>query len=1136
MPIHLIESTLQEELAERLIQSLSEGVESGASLWVDTVVVQNSGLGRWLRLLHARRSGISAAVKMPFAQSFIAKELEQMGRFERRQELTPSVFRWQIFDFLQSGRYETWDDAGPLSAYLSETHTNVERRRWSLAGRLAQLFDRYAVHRPEWILAWVVSEQVAEALPHARWQARIFREIMEAMGLSAGDLNKRLIGLALHQANRDPVFHGVSDAPVHVFGISSFPTAYLKFFSNLSAYREVYLYHLVPSEAYLGELPKNYRASILAEMGGGAEAGEPADLLQNPLLIANGQAAARFQSLLLALDFPVGELPVPPKGGGASDLLELQNALRLNEAFSDFSGDGSLSLHRCHSRIREVQVLQQQLLAMMQADPSLRPEEIMVLVPEIADYTDAIQSVFGMGTVVGGGLEKVRIPFCIADQKSPAEGTCWRFFTSLIRLLKGRQLFSEVIELLDFDPVCQRLGLNRDEIKELSSLLQSVGVRWGIDAESRRSKGLPDYAAYTWDYGLQQIYSGMIYGEGAPSGRAACVISEQTAESIGALTQFLSPIFEFSRRSHERLDFGEWSEAMLAVLRHILGDGDSGGEWMRLLAIAIGDLGSAATDAAIHFETYCAMLEEGNVQVSGPSGLLRHGVTFCRMQPARHIPARVLCILGLDEGAYPRQGTSLEFDLIEQQRRKARGLKNSFFQYKELHYLSDVPLRDEDRQLFLDCLLNARDQLYLSYVGQSVHSNQELPPSVLVSELMHFLGRAREGGAEAGTRRQQLLEQINLRHPLQEWSLENFTRPQPRNGQAPVPLHFNTGYTRIANQSAEPRPFIDEAGTTEATDTEEPQVSAEQILRFLKDPAKDYLKEQLHVSLDLLEWAEMPEDQEAFELDGAANWQLRKQVLDAWLLAKQQGGIPDAFADQLRQRWIDDLTLPIGHAGEAVWSDTALPVLESLQNHLNEPGIRKSGSTAIIDDVSYKTEHWETEDGQRLIFLNGDLKKPKYTIEAFLRHVGSTGGSQLITLTDKSSVVWPSFAAVSEEAEDFGYSWLRSVLALWRHNRIAPVAFSLEIACEFVKKRRERDEEIVLPDPELLRAAYERKWTGFNDAGLDYSVSQCFCFDGDSPASPQAGASLQAAFMENAIRVFDPVLEWSARLRGEAGK
>jgi exodeoxyribonuclease V gamma subunit len=453
-----------------------------------------------------------------------------------------------------------------------------------------------------------------------------------------------------------------------------------------------------------------------------------------------------------------------------------------------------------------------------------------------------------------------------------------------------------------------------------------------------------------------------------------------------------------------------------------------------------------------------------------------------------------------------------------------------------LHYLSDVPLRDEDRQLFLDCLLNARDRLYLSYVGQSVHSNEALPPSVLVGELMHFLGRVGEGGVEAGAQRQQLLEQINLRHPLQEWSPANFTWKQPRNGQAPVPLHFNTDYTLLESQSSEHRPFIPAANADEATDTGELQISTEQLLRFLKDPAKDYLKEKLHVSLDLLEWAELPEDQEVFELDGPANWQLRKQVLDAWLLTKQQGGVTDAFAEQLRQRWIHDLTLPVGHAGGAVWSDTALPVLKSLQNYLGDRGIQKSGSATMIDDISYKTEYWGTEGGQRLIFLNGDLKKPKYLIEAFLRHVGSMAGSQLISLTDKSCVVWPSFADFIGEGGNFGDSWLRSVLTLWRQNQIEPVAFSLEIAYEFVKISREKNEGIVSPDPELLRGAYENKWKGFDGVGLDYSVAQCFCFDGDSPASPQAGASLQAAFMENAIRVFDPVLEWSDHLHGKAGK
>ena len=188
MPLYLVESTHQEQLAEALVQRMNSTECSEDHLEPTTVVVQNAGLGRWLRLWHARHCGISAGVKMPFAQSFIAKELEHQGLYDRWQALDPAVMRWQIFDLLQRRVFETWSDAGPLAEYLAASHTNVERRCWSLSARLADLYDRYAVHRPEWITAWLEDGEPSGDLPHLKWQACLFRDMVKCMDLQQVNL------------------------------------------------------------------------------------------------------------------------------------------------------------------------------------------------------------------------------------------------------------------------------------------------------------------------------------------------------------------------------------------------------------------------------------------------------------------------------------------------------------------------------------------------------------------------------------------------------------------------------------------------------------------------------------------------------------------------------------------------------------------------------------------------------------------------------------------------------------------------------------------------------------------------------------------------------------------------------------
>ena len=678
MSLEIIEALRQEQLADTLCARLSEARGQRSPLESTTVVIQNTGLGRWLHLGLARRDGISAGLELPLARSYISAELHRVGLFNRFEALESVRMRWQVFELLVQREFVHWGEAAqPLLRYLAEQHPKLEQRCWQLAGQMADLYDQYAMYRPDWVLSWLAEAGTAHSagdLPHGTWQIQLLRAVQLKMGYCAAQMAQRLLGLALHRyssgaALRDPSASEVLPA-IHVFGVSTFPPAFLGFFKRLASERDVTIYHLVCSEAYLGELPKSYRSALEAARDLGDELEPELGLVDNPLLIQSGQATARFQSLLLALDYPIGEMTAPCDDAACSDLDALQQALRGNQSqMGALRADGTLSIHSCHSPIREVQVLQQQLLALFAADPELRPEEILVLAPEIADYADAIEAVFGQAVTVAGEGQSYKIPYCIADRLAGHDEHCWRFFESLLGFLGGRQGFSELAALLDFDPVCAQLGVSREEMKELLVVLQDVGIRWGIDGISREQQGQPHFEAYSWSYGLQRLFEGLIFPDAGYETMAPYPLSRRMAEIIGELSQLLRRAFQLVRRLRETQSYQLWMNAVLEVVRDCVGSGERGDSWYSVILPALGHVKKAATETPISFETFCDVALGAKQEPSGPSGLLRRGVTFCRMQPVRHIPAKVLCVLGLNEGAYPRQPKRLEFDLIQQQRR-----------------------------------------------------------------------------------------------------------------------------------------------------------------------------------------------------------------------------------------------------------------------------------------------------------------------------------------------------------------------------------------------------------------------------------------------------------------------------------
>lgn len=1135
MALELVEALRQEQLAESLCVRLDQERSGRGPLQSATVVVQNAGLGRWLQLRHSERNGISAGLELPLARSFIARELEQMGLFNRRHGLESARMRWCVFDILSARAFDGWGEtAAPLRRYLAQGHPKFEQRCWQLAGQMADLFDQYAMYRPAWVLQWLsgAGPGACGTLPHAGWQACLFQSVQSLLGLSVTDMERCLFGLALHRFAQGGGAGQPSRAPVHVFGVSTFPPAFIRFFKGLAERCNVSVYHLVCSEAYLGELPKTYRRALEDAGDYNMDTEAASELVDNPLLIYSGQATARFQSLLLALDFPVGEMPVGSDEPSGSDLEALQRAVRSNlPRMECLRADGSVSIHSCHSIIREVQVLQQQLLALFAADADLRPEEILVLAPEIGDYADAIESVFGHAARTGAAHESIRIPYCIADRLASHDANCWRFLESLLGFLKGRQSFSELAELLDFDPVCQHLGISREEMQEVLVILQDTGIRWGIDGAVRAQQGQPNFEAYSWDYGLQRLYDGLIYPEVGHEACAPYGTSSRVAEIIGEITRMLRRAFEFVRSREAARPFGEWVDRLLAVVKDCVGDSEGGDSWYAVIFPALGDVSLVATDQAIGFETFTEIALGAQNAPSGPSGLLRRGVTFCRMQPVRHIPAKVLCVLGLNEGAYPRQPRRLEFDLLQQQRRLSGASDGGAPKIDELEYLGDPRLRDEDRQLFLDCLLNARQRLYLSYVGQSNTDKKGHPPSLLVSELEQFLALPAEG--EAPEERQAQLARVRVAHPLQEWSRRNFMFAQPRAGEALVPIHFENELADL-RESVEAAPGFLSHEVAVVTDPNAEKsdrgtlLDVAHMVRFFADPAGHYLKHCLQVNLKGLEWETVFEDEESLDRpDSLRAWGLRQETVNDWFAVRSRSDAP--FDRELyRQRMERALRLPPGLVGDAIWRESILPLLDVLEATIDTSTLEKRAIECAVGDQRIVNENWFSGDGCQLIVLNGELKakgafKPKALLEVCLRHI--CGGCDSRVLCLKSGTVY-RIAGTFEGSSD----WLELLVTAWRVGQGQPLPFSFLIAEGFVRA--------LIKDPDLdeataLRSAYHAHWENdpnWNRYG-DETPAQLLCFDGDSPAAP--GSRWAGAFVRNASDIIAPLLRWSEQFEEE---
>lgn len=389
-------------------------------------------------------------------------------------------------------------------------------------------------------------------------------------------------------------------------------------------------------------------------------------------------------------------------------------------------GDKSLSLHACHSPMREVEVLHDQLLAMFDADPTLKPRDIIVMVADINAYSPAIQAVFG------NAPGERFIPYSISDRTADQESPILAAFMQLVNLPNTRCLASELLELLETPAILKRFELSEDDFLQAKQWVEESGIRWGLDANTGREFELPETRQNTWQFGIQRMLLGYAMPESAglfetEQGSLSPYneVQGMGAELAGKLAHFIQQISTYrSKLSHVQTIDG-WRETLVSLLDDFFSVELEGEMALKSIRDTLSQLKEQLADAAFDDALSPSIISQylqnklSGTRVS--QRFLAGQVNFCTLMPMRSIPFRTVCLLGMNDGVYPRSMPPEGFDLMTGRTKPG-----------------DRSRRDDDRYLFLEAMLSAQQTLYISYVGRSIQDNTERVPSVLVSELMEY--------------------------------------------------------------------------------------------------------------------------------------------------------------------------------------------------------------------------------------------------------------------------------------------------------------------------------------------------------------------------------------------------------------
>lgn len=920
---------LFDRLAENINFSESSPLES------EIIVIQTDGIKKWLSLKIAEKYGICCNIEFLKPKYLIYKLLKAVHLdFDDKHPLERKNIFWLITKSLQDPSIDN-----VLKDYLGNNETKLAQ----FAYNIADLFEQYFVYRPDLIINWEKGELLYKDDIIEKWQFALYSKIIEK------SLVKSFPTAVYERLYKNSDINIDSEKlpkKVSIFAISILPPFYVSILKTFSEYLDINIYLLNPSKELWFEYQKpkeNTKGLQAFETIISSEdksAIEESYNVKNSLLSNFGKIGADFYSNLLemfeniSLDYEIDEnannigknnykptmLDVVK-----DDILNDRNMNELNKTeIEDF--DGSIEIHSCHSPMREVEVLYNRLLNIFENNPEIKPSDVLVMTPDISAYAPFIDAVFGSQKIVK------HFPYSISDVSFIDEDSTISMFMDILKLIKGRFETSKIINIIENEAIRTHFSLNDTDINLLKVCIKEAAIKWGIDKDFRKDKGIEfSYNEYSWEYGIERLLLSIIYESDDLYEHIKAIdnIGTNANDAIATISVFLldlHKLYVFSKNKH---NIDNWYMTLISLMDKMFPNIEQAPIKISRGIIAIKN---ALDEMLESYNNYRADNEDIAVGIDfileyfnrnfknklHSYRFLDGNITFCEMIPMRSIPFKIICIIGLNNNTYPRKRKSLSFDLMAGHIRKG-----------------DRSLRDNDKYLFLETIISAEKKLYLSYVGQDIVLNSNIPPSVLISQFIYYLK-----SRFIVKRTDNFEDDIVVKHKIFSFNPVYFTKDKEPFYINYSTEDFNAANVLVSRGNIKNKKFIDDKEIN--SKPEDNIINLFDLLKFFENPIEHYFKKTLKVNFDDERFS--LEDEEPFDLGTLQEFLVKETLINNY------------FKEKDIKKYIFKYTgiLPPGGAGMSELEDAYNDVRDFLSFLSKKYFINKERITYDIN-FTYKT-------------------------------------------------------------------------------------------------------------------------------------------------------------------------------------
>lgn len=1045
----------------------------------------------------------------PFVNDWLAKAVSDTvigKRAPAEHPYSPDVLQWRIWNLLcddmQMSKFASLHD------YIGNDTQIRDRKRWALSQRLAKLFDDYQNYRPDLLVQWSNGENTGLD-EHLFWQADLWRQLLQ-------DNNQTYLDQFLKMDGKLQDC-GITDAyrRITVFHTSAMPAAYMQFFALLGSFMPVEMYIFNPSQEFWFDDPtvKQDLRGLIKNVD------EHTDEIAwmdppHPLLSGFARATQAFLGTLLEAEGDQKtEIGAEMWGEDceASLLHKVQQDIRRKNLeedhaalFEDTQADQSLQFHICHSPMREVEVVKDLILKWFDEnkdlDPPPQPRDVQVLVPDMEAYAPFIESIFRVTDV------NPPLPCSITNRPAISAGALGAAFVKLMQCNDSRMSAPEVIGILELYPVRQRYGLTPDDVSEIRVLVNVANIRWGRDGnhlnammnpifndeqtknQKPKTKNLPD--TVTWRRGLDRLIAGFTIGrcmehdEMMDAGelgslRIVDAVEGGSAVLIGKLSQFYEDLCQTADETAKGSQPASlWATHFYNMLERFFRGTENSFREIAEIRRGITAVEKAARTAGNPTVSSAIMATAIEAQLGGmaPAGKTdTNAVLFSPMRTMQVTPRKLIIMLGVNEGVFPRPDQRPAFDLLAKKPR-----------------YGDRSLRYEDRLAFLEAIMSARKRLIITYTGRNISNNKEIPPSPAITEFLQFLQTC------APDKEKPLIMPVDHR-------LHTFN-PAYYQHDSKLFSYSQSNHAAARILAGPPLPAQDHNPAIDATDTQVPPgdreesiaITLEYLQNFFTNPAKDYYVNMLGIRF-LDPGREELSDCEIFDADSLDTYKLNQAIIDTILAQPVNAQTTDFVPDGDCFQWLQESALsPLGTFGRgeirykihqiknflnrAESPDNSITIYQLLR--MNQAARKKP------TPISLYSGHYQISAGLPILDYPGGGNAPrslfcfryasinaKDYLKAWLAHViGHAQGETFETvIAGKNKIEGNESDArkvLKTMPQEAAIRTLQKLITLYDRGRREAIPFAPKTSCEFAREMADA------PNEDVGLGKAEAAWSG----------------------------------------------------------